>query len=706
MSNRKTSTWRNVDAKMVFVAIIMLMITLQYATVFSPASDIIDVVGAEEIRREEALIYTHTPRENSDNWNPYNVVSQISSACLRGTACEFLFYYNFDNDTFIPWTATGYEYSSDLRTLTIKIRKGVTWNDGKPFTSRDVAFTLRMLIHDPSCSHPDIVSGIQGFNRSDPSKAAIKTPDDYTVQITYKEPNPHAHWDFTCVVLFGLYIVPEHIYGPATTAGTGTVKPSQFVDNKYVWTGPFKVYDTTDPNRIILRRDDNWWGAKTGFCKLPEVKWVIHQNFGTTEKAQLALVNNELDHGGGKYSVYEALLKQNPKLYWWQHLDPCPRILYANLYKYPTNNRHVRHAIAKVIDQEKIARVAFDGRCDKAQWVQPTYKSIQKFLPTDWLETATDSFVAVAGPNKGKTITYKLDPSIHNHTEAAMILEGLGWTKRDGIWYTENGTRTSWFVNNMHTWDLAAPQVIIEELREFGFDATLGMLAWSPALEKLETNDYDLTICWIQQPVHPGDPFIWWSKLYGPDTEPLYDEQGKRIRVSWFRNCQRYKNQTFDDLYVKLRGLVPDSPEAIAVEKQMFMINTMDMPMIPIFQVKQSGIANQKYWVDWPSSGDPANPKEDLLYAYPGSYLGQGLFVLLRLKHSPEFRPTPTPSPTPSPTPTPTVTPTPTPKPTVTPTPSPTPTPAGIEPMIYVAVIVVAVVAAGGYVMMRRKPKK
>src|SRR5579883_1636834 len=42
----------------------------------------------------------------------------------------------------IPWLATAYAYSNDLKTLTFTIRHGVKWSDGQPLTAKDVAFTM------------------------------------------------------------------------------------------------------------------------------------------------------------------------------------------------------------------------------------------------------------------------------------------------------------------------------------------------------------------------------------------------------------------------------------------------------------------------------------------------------------------------------------------------------------------------------------
>jgi len=49
------------------------------------------------------------------------------------------------SDGEIPYQAESYTYNADSSELTVKLRQGVTWSDGQPFTADDVVFTLNML---------------------------------------------------------------------------------------------------------------------------------------------------------------------------------------------------------------------------------------------------------------------------------------------------------------------------------------------------------------------------------------------------------------------------------------------------------------------------------------------------------------------------------------------------------------------------------
>lgn len=421
--------------------------------------------GQETILRNEAIINSQNEAFTSpENWNPYNPIMLGHHWGQRSSLTEYLFYFMYNNATVKPWLATGYQYSADFKTLTIKIRPGVKWSDGQPFTAKDVAFTVNMLIKDPTCSYPDIVSGI--------SKAYAT--DNLTYVCEYKAPSPHAYEDYVLNYMLGLSIVPEHIFGPATTAGTGTIKPSDYEYHECVWTGPYKKVQATEDGTIMKRRDD-WWALQQGFWTLPGPKWVVQTKLADTV---LPVIKNEVDAGGTESkSAYLEAKKTNPYLLMHQTLDPCPRCLYANLYKYPLSLKEVRHAIAHAINQTKVIDVGFEGLGEIAQFHAPTFASMKRYMPYDWLATATGNFTGVAGsPYAGQTITYSLDAAKYDTALSQKILEGLGFKKVNGWWTSPNGTKCEWTILNQMWWSpsaMATTQTVVEQLRNFGFDVVM-----------------------------------------------------------------------------------------------------------------------------------------------------------------------------------------------------------------------------------------
>jgi ABC-type transport system substrate-binding protein len=88
---------------------------------------------------------TTGPLRNPDNWNIYQTGNSNLRHMGGKTVFEALFYTNLNTGELIPWQAESYEYNDDFTSITVKLRQGVEWSDGQPFTCNDVKFTLEML---------------------------------------------------------------------------------------------------------------------------------------------------------------------------------------------------------------------------------------------------------------------------------------------------------------------------------------------------------------------------------------------------------------------------------------------------------------------------------------------------------------------------------------------------------------------------------
>jgi peptide/nickel transport system substrate-binding protein len=117
--------------------------------------------------------------------------------------------------------------SKDGRSVTWKLKKGVTWHDGKPFTSADVAFNYD-FVKDPKTAARTIGS------YTDIEK--IDVLDSHTVRLVFKKPVPF--WANAFCGVNGM-IIPKHLFesytGEKSREAPNNLKP--------VGTGPFKFVD-------------------------------------------------------------------------------------------------------------------------------------------------------------------------------------------------------------------------------------------------------------------------------------------------------------------------------------------------------------------------------------------------------------------------------------------------------------------------------
>jgi peptide/nickel transport system substrate-binding protein len=110
--------------------------------------------GSTQAKTGQPLVIESTPLSPmTDNFNP---LSSTSTGYLTNSVAlynEPLYIWNYlrPTDPGIPILASGQPaFSNGGKTLTIPVRSGVKWNDGKPFSASDVAFTFNMIKAHPA----------------------------------------------------------------------------------------------------------------------------------------------------------------------------------------------------------------------------------------------------------------------------------------------------------------------------------------------------------------------------------------------------------------------------------------------------------------------------------------------------------------------------------------------------------------------------
>lgn len=166
------------------------------------------------------------------NFNPFSPDARGAT----GTAIyEPMMIYNKATGKVVPWLATEYTWNADNTVLTFKIRPGVKWSDGQPFTAKDVVYTFDLLKNNPALS--GTASGI--LNEFIDSFSA---PDDLTVEFKFKTVHTPAFYD-----LANQIIVPEHIWKDVQD-------PLTWTNDNPVATGPFTQVTKFDTQSILWKR--------------------------------------------------------------------------------------------------------------------------------------------------------------------------------------------------------------------------------------------------------------------------------------------------------------------------------------------------------------------------------------------------------------------------------------------------------------------
>jgi len=223
----------------------------------------------------------------------------------------------------VPDLATGWSWSEDGTALTLPLRQGVTWHDGKPFTAKDVVCTFDMLTGKSS----------EKF-RVNPRKSwyrnldEVTTNGDYEVTFHLKQPQPA----FLAALASGFSpIYPCHV-------------APRDMRQRPIGTGPFKFVEFKPNEYVKVARNPDYWKKDRPY--LDGIEYTIIKNLST---AVLALVSGKFDMTF-PYSLTVPLLKdvksQMPQAICEMGPVGLNRALLVNRDKPPFDNPDLRQAMA------------------------------------------------------------------------------------------------------------------------------------------------------------------------------------------------------------------------------------------------------------------------------------------------------------------------------------------------------------------------
>jgi peptide/nickel transport system substrate-binding protein len=143
-------------------------------------------------------------------------------------------------DGLAPKLATAWRGSPDGRSVTFALRQGVTWHDGKPFTSADVAFSAM-----------EVWKKLQNLGRVVfKDLEAVDTPDAHTAIFRFAKPTPFQLIRNALPSLTA--VLPKHIY-------EGTDINANAANIRLVGTGPFRFGEYQQGQFFRLDRNPNYW---------------------------------------------------------------------------------------------------------------------------------------------------------------------------------------------------------------------------------------------------------------------------------------------------------------------------------------------------------------------------------------------------------------------------------------------------------------
>lgn len=243
-----------------------------------------------------------------------------------------------------PYLAKSWEISPDGLTYTFHLEEGTVFHDGKPVTSKDVAFSLGVSKEN----HPFGSSMFGAVDR-------VETPDKYTAVIKLKQPHPALLYS-VCLPL--LPIIPEHVYSK------GPIRDNP-ANIKAIGSGPFKVAEYNAGESYILERFDKFMRPGQ-----PYLDRYIGKKHVSPSGSLIALSRGEAHSQGfiGDPQMVAKLKKEKNLTVTskgYQGIGETAFIEF-NLRKKFTGDKRVRQAIAYAIDRDFITQKLHRGVTSKA----------------------------------------------------------------------------------------------------------------------------------------------------------------------------------------------------------------------------------------------------------------------------------------------------------------------------------------------------
>jgi len=372
-----------------------------------------------------------------------------------------------DKNGEIPALASSWSYDPATHTYTFRLNPKAKWHDGKPVTSKDVAFTFAYFKKFPYSWAP--VGYVQ----------QVETPDDATAVVTLAKPFA----PFLTNIAGTMPVLPRHIWEKVTD-------PKSFVEPEaFIGSGPyrFKDFNKTQGSYLFEAFDDYYLGR-------PLAKRVIYIRTG---KPLASLSTGQIDVSNIQPDMAEPLQKKGLTIisdsYGWN------KKLMINHRKAPLNDKRFRQALAWAIDRQELIDKAHRG------FGAPASLGL---LPTDhpMYNPATPAYP-------------------HSTAKAREILESLGYVKGADGFYAKDGNplqletlSSSLTVGGEQTPDRDG-EILKKQLEEAGIRINLVQLESSTTDARVVKWDFDLAVS--GHGGLAGDP-IALNDYIRPDVAPSF----------------------------------------------------------------------------------------------------------------------------------------------------------------------------------------
>ena len=431
-----------------------------------------------------------------------------------------------------PWLAEKAESAEGGKVWTVTLREGVKWQDGRPFTPDDVAFSYDYYKKQGASSgrYAHHVSDIPAYDRAE-------IIDKKTIKLFFSSPAPQ----FKIMPGADLPILAKHIF-------EGVADPGKSTTALPVGTGPFKLVEIVPDQRYILEANPQYFKGKP---RIDRLEMVIIKDPGG---AFTALRTGDVDmvernvpgelvdqlKGTAGIGVAEGTRFESIQL------------AFNNLKK-PLNDPKLRKAMSMGMNLDEIVKTVLLGRA----------------------RAGRDTYLHPDSPWAVKENKHQFDPAGAN-----KMLDDAGYTAKDpdGVRKDPEGKRLEFsiLVNSFEPLELRATQLIASQLQGLGVKFTVDPLdpatlrsRRGPPANQTTVPPYDAYVGNIESHAHV-DPDALYYFFHSPPKAPGEKPKGFGGSITG------YVNPEYDQLVEQATAAAPDDRKRLLGDAQAILAR--DMP--------------------------------------------------------------------------------------------------------------------------------
>jgi peptide/nickel transport system substrate-binding protein len=460
-------------------------------------------------------------------FNPL-LAEEDSSETIRYLTGGVLMRLNRLTQDLEPELATAWKVSDGGKTITFKLRSGLSFSDGTPFTADDVAYTVQQMmdrnLHSPTGD---------AF-RSGDGKVQTKVFDAERLSVTFPAP------------IAGL----DKLFDQVAIMSAKSPKKEMAV------LGPYAVIDYKAGNYVLLEKNPNYWRHDSAGRQLPYIQSVRLDIQSNRDNEMLKLVHGEIDFINSlDAEYYDKLSQQNPSLVhdsgvsldseqmWFNQVPTSPLPDYKKAWFRSTA---FRRAISEAINREDLARVAFRGHARPA--VGP-FSPANKF----WFNT-------------------KLQPHPFDPKSSLTRLTQDGFQMQDGVLKDHDGhaVEFSLITNAGNKYRERMATMIQQDLSGIGVKLNVVTLDFPSLIERI-TRSFDYEACLLGLINNDLDPNssqmnVWLSSGENHQWNPSQ----KTPATPWEAEVDKLMHEQATSLDPRKRKAAFDRVQEIAWEQEPF----------------------------------------------------------------------------------------------------------------------------------------